>query len=80
MLIASKNGDIAAARLVRQADKSWLLEVEGKEIRLSKSDEKRRAFEKMSEALTWAGAGQELIRHFTELEAAEADAAKKLQS
>ncbi|OWJ92314.1 hypothetical protein B6S59_20905 [Pseudomonas sp. A46] len=80
MLIASKSGDIAAAMLIRETDKGWLLEVEKLEVRLSKSDDRRRAFEKMSDALTWAGAEQELIRHFTELEAAEADAAKKLQS
>lgn len=71
MLIASKGGDITAARLLGQIPESWLFEVEGKEVRLSKDDDRRQAFEKMSDALTFARADEALIQYFAELEAVE---------
>jgi RNA-splicing ligase RtcB len=69
MLIASKSGCISAAKLVSETDKAWTLEVESNLCRVSKSDSRRRAFNAMSDALKWAGADQEMIDHFVDLEA-----------
>jgi hypothetical protein len=68
MLLASKNGDIAAANLIRETKSGWLLEVEGRSVRVSKSCNNRRAYDLMSDALVWAGAEEELIAHFLEVE------------
>lgn len=64
MLIASRSGTISAAKLITETDQAWLLEVEKREIRISKSDRHQRAFTQMDEALEWAGAEPELIEHF----------------
>lgn len=71
MLLASRNGNISAAKLISESDNDWLLKVEKRQVRISKSDTHRRAFHNMSEALEWAGAESKLIEHFTELEAAK---------
>ncbi|MHC5209060.1 hypothetical protein [Pseudomonas chlororaphis] len=36
MLVASKSGNISAAKLVSETDKAWTLEVENREYRVSK--------------------------------------------
>lgn len=71
MLLASKSGDVSAAKLLSETDNTWLLLVEKTEVRVSKSDSRRRAFDKMSEALEWAGADTELIEHFATEEKGE---------
>lgn len=75
MLIASKNGNITAATLISEGDHEWCLSVENREVRISKSDARQRVFEKMSDALTWAGAEQELIDHFAAQDAVTTDSA-----
>lgn len=72
MLIASKSGNISAAKLVSETDNTWTLEVGKRQVRISKSDKQQRAFHDMSDALKWAGAEQELIDHFVELDADKA--------
>lgn len=72
MLIASKNGDISVAKLIRQTNKAWTFEVERREFRVRKTDNYQRAFDNMSDALRWAGAASELIEHFVALEATKA--------
>ncbi len=72
MLIASKNGDISAAKLISETQYDWLLEVEKREVRVSKSDVRQRAFSDMSDALAWTGAEPELIAHFVSQDAAKA--------
>lgn len=69
MLLASKTGNISAAKLVSETDKAWTLLVEKNEVRISKTDIHRRAFSDMSDALKWAEAEPELIEHFVELDA-----------
>ncbi|WP_054076205.1 MULTISPECIES: hypothetical protein [Pseudomonas syringae group] len=69
MLLASKNGNISASKLLNETDKAWTLEVEKRSVRVSKSDTYQRAFKLMSDALTWAGGDQDLIDHFRALEA-----------
>lgn len=64
MLIASKTGDICAAKLISETDAAWVLKVEKKDVRISKTDHHRRVFVEMADALKWAGAEQELIEHF----------------
>lgn len=72
MLVASKNGDVSAAKLIRETQNVWVLEVEKREIQVSKSDTYQRAFSNMSEALKWAGAEPELIAHFVAMDAGRA--------
>ncbi|NBA95307.1 hypothetical protein [Pseudomonas sp. R5(2019)] len=72
MLIASKNGDISAAKLISETQHHWVLEVEKREVRVSKTDVRQRAFSDMSDALAWANAEPELIAHFVSLDAAKA--------
>lgn len=69
MLVASKSGNISAARLINETDQAWTLEIENREYRVSKNDTQQRAFYAMSDALKWTGAEQELIEHFVALEA-----------
>lgn len=76
MLIASKNASITAAKLIGETDKEWTLEVEKCKRRLSKTDPRQRAFNDMSEALTWAGAEPELIEHFAVEKSIPADQAQ----
>ncbi|MGZ0718442.1 MULTISPECIES: hypothetical protein [Pseudomonas] len=68
MLVASKSGDIAVAILVSETRSVWVLEIEKREVRVSKSDKRQRAFRDMSEALQWAGAEPELIAQFVHSE------------
>lgn len=72
MLIASKNGDISAAKLISETQCDWFLEVEKREVRVSKSDVRQRAFSDMSDALAWTGAEPELIAHFVSQDVAKA--------
>jgi hypothetical protein len=72
MLVASKNGDVSAAQLISETRHVWVLEVEKRELRVSKSDTHQRAFRNMSDALKWAGAEPELIAHFVDLDTAKA--------
>ncbi|WAT32128.1 hypothetical protein [Pseudomonas sp. GXZC] len=69
MLLASKNGNISASKLLSETDRAWTLEVEKRSVRVSKSGTHQRAFRLMSDALTWAGGDQDLIDHFLALEA-----------
>lgn len=71
MLLASKNGDISAAKLISETRNVWVLEVEKREVRVSKGDTLQRAFSDMTDALEWAEADPELIDHFVELMAAK---------
>jgi|GEM_PF-5552990 len=64
MLIASRSGTISAAKLIAETNQAWILEVEKREVRISKSDPRQRAFVHMDEALEWAGAEPELVEHF----------------
>lgn len=80
MLLASKTGNISAAKLLSETDNVWLLAVERREVRVSKADSHQRAFTAMSEALKWTGAESELIEHFVALEAAEAAPGNQVQS
>ncbi|WP_095158311.1 hypothetical protein [Pseudomonas sp. Irchel 3E13] len=73
MLLASKSGNISAAKLVSETDTEWQLQVEKRELSISKTDKQMRAFKDMSEALTWAGAEAELIEHFRAQDEAKAD-------
>lgn len=75
MLIASRSGNISAARLIKETDKAWVLVVEKREVCISKSDSRRRVFNDMSDALKWAGAEPELIEHFVVAQEASAKAA-----
>jgi predicted RNase H-like HicB family nuclease len=72
MLLASKNGDISAAELISETDNIWVLEVEKREVRVSKGDTRQRAFREMTDALEWAEADPELIEHFVGLMASKA--------
>lgn len=80
MLVASKSGNISAARLINETDRAWVLVVAKREIRISKSDNQRRVFGDMSNALKWAGAEPELIEHFVAQEAAKAASGNQVQS
>ena len=80
MLVASKNGDISNAKLIRETRNVWVLEVEKREVRVSKSDTRQRAFCDMSDALEWAGAEPELIEHFAALNAEKAAPVVQAQS
>lgn len=72
MLIASKTGNITVAKLLDETPNAWALEVERREVRVSKADTHERVFSRMSEALKWAGAEADLIQHAQEFESAEA--------
>lgn len=65
---ASKNGDIAAAKLIRESTNEWRVKVEKRELCVSKSDDRRRVFGKISEALQWSGADPDLLAHFMDYE------------
>jgi hypothetical protein len=71
MLLASKSGDISAAKLISETPNTWVLEIEKREVRVSKADTRQRAFREMTDALEWAEADPELIEHFVELMAAK---------
>lgn len=71
MLLASKNGSISAAELISETSDAWILKVEKAECRISKSDSRKRAFKRMSEALKWSSNDQELIDHWVARDAAE---------
>lgn len=71
MLLASKSGDISAAKLISETPNTWVLEIEKREVRVSKADTRQRAFREMTDALEWADADPELIEHFVELMAAK---------
>lgn len=66
LLLASKSGDITATKLIRETDCAWHLQIEGRDVRVSKTDPRRRTFENMKDALEWAGAEPELIAEFSE--------------
>ncbi|WP_162874449.1 hypothetical protein [Pseudomonas viridiflava] len=68
MLIASKSGNISVATLISETDKAWTLIVENREVQVSKSDRRQRAFNDMSDALKWTNADKELIEHFLALD------------
>lgn len=72
MLIASKSGQIDAAKLISETDTHWTVRVERHEYQLSKNDPARRAFSLMSDALKWGRADSEMIEHFLNEEAAQA--------
>lgn len=72
MLLASTGGDVQLAYLISETDSSWYLKIETGNIRVRKDDKVRRAFNRMSEALVWAKADNELIEYFRQLEADEA--------
>jgi hypothetical protein len=72
MFLASKNGDVSAAKLISETPNSWVLENEKREVRVSKGDTHQRAFRKMTDALQWAEADPELIEHFVQLMAGKA--------
>lgn len=69
MLVASKSGNISAAKLVSETGTAWMLEIENRGCCVSKTDTQQRVFYAMSDALKWAGGEQELIEHFVALEA-----------
>jgi hypothetical protein len=71
MLLASKSGNISAAELIGETNDVWVLKVEKSEYRVSKSDPRKRAFKRMSEALQWSSNDQELIDHWVARDAAE---------
>lgn len=73
MLLSSKCGDVSSALLIKETPKTWTIKVEGREIKVSKKDKKLQVFEKMSEALAWAGAETSLIDYFISIEAEEAE-------
>lgn len=80
MLLSSKNGDISAPKLISETPNVWTLEIEKREVRVSKSDTRQRAFREMTDALEWAEADPELIEHFVELMAAKAGPGNQVQS
>ncbi|KAA8704139.1 hypothetical protein [Pseudomonas cannabina] len=71
MLLASKSGDISAAKLISETPNTWVLRIEKREVRVSKGDTRQRAFREMTDALKWAEADPELIQYFVELKAAK---------
>ncbi|EPG9766654.1 hypothetical protein M0K88_004921, partial [Escherichia coli] len=73
MLLASKNGDISAAKLISETANVWVLEVEKREVKVSKKDTRQRAFRDMTEALEWAEAEPELIANFVALMASKSN-------
>lgn len=80
MLLASKNGDISAAKLISETRNVWVLEVEKREVRVSKGDTRQRAFSEMTEALKWAEADPVLIEHFVQLMSAKATPSSQIQN
>lgn len=78
MLLASKNGDISASKLISETRNVWVLEVEKREVRVSKGDPRQRAFSEMTDALEWAEADPALIEHFVELMAAKPSTRSKI--
>jgi hypothetical protein len=73
ILVSSKGGNISAATLISETAESWVVEIEKVCSQISKTDNGRRAFKKMSEALEWSGTKERgLIKHFKEKEEAEA--------
>lgn len=80
MLLASKNGDISAAKLISETPNVWVLEIEKREVRVSKGDTRQRAFREMTDALQWAEADPELIEHFVQLMAGKAAPGNQVQS
>lgn len=80
MLLASKNGDISAAKLISETANVWVLEVEKREVKVSKKDTRQRAFRDMTEALEWAEAEPELIANFVALMASKSNPDNQLLS
>lgn len=77
MLLASTSGDMSIVTLVRDLPKSWVIHRDGRELRIRKSDPKRRVFEKSSEAMAWAGGDPVVVASYAEEERQrEADLAK----
>lgn len=73
MLIASRNGTISAATLIKQTRYAWTLLDEQREVRISKSDTQTRVFSHMADALKWVGAGPELIAQFSDIQGGRSD-------
>lgn len=71
VFVACKNGDISCAKLISETDKSWLVEIEKKQRRISKTDKRTTVFKLMSDALKWSCNDQSLIDHFVTLDAAK---------
>lgn len=68
MLIASKSGMIASANLISETDTAWtLLNDRNERVTINKTDERRRVFVEMADALKWTNADPELIAHFEQL-------------
>ncbi|WP_206363182.1 hypothetical protein [Pseudomonas viridiflava] len=80
MLLASKNGDISAAKLISETPNVWVLEIEKREVRVSKGDTRQRAFREMMDALQWAEADPELIEHYVQLMAEKTAPGNQVQS
>lgn len=80
MLLASKNGGISSAKLISETPNVWVLEIEKREVRVSKGDTCQRAFREMTDALQWAEADPELIEHFVQLMAGKATPGNKAPS
>ncbi|MCK9759868.1 hypothetical protein LT708_25080 [Pseudomonas syringae pv. syringae] len=80
MFLASKNGDISTAKLISETPNVWVLEIEKREVRVSKGDTRERVFREMTDALQWAEADPELIEHFIQLMAGKAAPGNQAQS
>ncbi|MBX8588582.1 hypothetical protein K5D56_04240 [Pseudomonas cichorii] len=80
VLLASKNGDISAAKLISETPNVWVLEIEKREVRVSKRDTRLRAFREMTDAMQWVEADPELIEQFSQLMAAKAAPAISTES
>lgn len=82
MFVASKSGDISVANLISETDEAWTLKlvVEKREIVVSKKGSQQRAFSVRSDALKWAGVGQEVIEHFVTLDSGKAASINQMQS
>jgi hypothetical protein len=80
ILLSSKRGDVSAATLLSETPNEWVLKVEKREVRVSKTDQRQRAFRNMSDALEWSGAEPELIAHFVALDAAKGEVSSQEQS
>ncbi|MGG5276379.1 hypothetical protein [Pseudomonas syringae pv. coryli] len=80
MLLASKNGDVSAAKLISETPNVWVLEIEKREVRVSKRDTRQRAFREMTDALQWSEADPKLIEYFFQLKAGKAAPSNQVRS
>lgn len=57
MILAARNGNLIAAKLIRETEECWVLQIRDNKriLEVSKTDNYCRVFNDMADALEWAG-------------------------